>query len=54
MITLNYTNLKAHITKFVGNNKKYDAVVKENYPEENTPSAPLRSSSATTERALAP
>ena len=33
MITMNYTYVKAHITKFVGNNKKYDAVVKEKLPQ---------------------
>jgi hypothetical protein len=33
MIPLHYTNLKAHITKFVGHNKKYDGIVKLKLPQ---------------------
>ena len=29
---MNYTNIRQHITKFVGNNNKYDAIVKEKLP----------------------
>ena len=33
MIPLKYSNLKAHVTQFIGHNKKYDAVVKEILPQ---------------------
>ena len=33
MVPLNYSNLKAHVTHFIGHNKKYDAVVKEHLPQ---------------------
>ena len=33
MIIINYNNLKAHITQYIGNSKKYEAVVKEKLPQ---------------------
>ena len=33
MVPLNYSNLKAHVTQYIGHNKKYDAIVKEVLPQ---------------------
>ena len=48
IIPMQYENLKAHITQYVGINKKYDGIVKENYPRRNSPAATLLTLSPTT------
>ena len=52
MIPLHFNNLKAHITKQVGNKKKYDALVKEKLPKENSPSVSLQNSYKTSRKGL--